>query len=155
MRKMKLLALSLVFGLVVLAPLLPAQVKAADGTTGSFKYDFGQLINGQSIYVVVKDLTAEADYKINMTGDSNGISFTTGAGQTTYGWQTTVTRGSTDTFYIYLRYQSAGTVIDTIATTCIETDTATNVDFFMDLALPLLLLAIIAMVVVGIVKGRK
>ena len=155
MRKKKLLVFTMVFALVVLAPLLPAQVQAADGTTGSFKYDFGQLIDGQSIYIVVKDLTESADYLINMTGDSTGISFSTGAGQTTYGWQTTVTRGTTDVFYIYLRYQSAGTVIDTIATTCVETDKATNVDFFMDLALPLLLLAIIAMVVVGIVRGRK
>ena len=128
--------------------------KGADGTTGNFNHDFGQLTDGQTVVIMVEGLTAEADYKINMTGDNTGISFTTGAGQTEFQWQTTVTRGTTDVFYIYLRYQSAGTAIDTMLTTCVEADTVLPTNWFISIAVPILLLSVIAVVAISISRGR-
>ena len=152
-KRMSMIGFSILTLLILSVPTAYV-AKGADGTTGNFVHDFGQLTDGQTVIIMVEGLTASADYLINMTGDNTGISFTTGAGQTEFQWQTTVTRSTTDVFYIYLRYQSAGTAIDTMLTTCVEADTVLPTNWFISIAVPILLLSVIAYVAVNIARGK-
>jgi len=88
---------------------------AADGTTGEIDFDQTSVSEDTMVYVHFKDLTGGADYLVNWTGDDTGYSFTTGSSQDDIYIPITFSKpASGNAFVLNLRYQSAGTSIDSI-----------------------------------------
>ena len=128
----------------------------ADGTTGSIEDNFGSLVDGQRIYVHCYSLTVSADYLVNHTGDDTGASFSTGSTQTEAYVPIVLDKAvSTEVYVIYLRSQSAGTVIDSVTIFVSDPDDITNEDLFMDLAIPVMIMGIFASIAIGFVKGKR
>ena len=155
MQKSKVIPI--VFALMLFMSLGTGYVaQGADGTTGSVEDNFGSLVDGQRVYVHVYDLTVSADYQVNHTGDDTGASFSTGSTQTEAYVPIVLDKAvSTEVYVIYLRYQSAGTLIDSVTIFVSAPEDMTNEDLFMDLAIPIMIMGIFASIAIGFIKGKK
>jgi len=113
--------LSLAFILALTMFALPlSAVFAADGTVGSIQAS-AQIfhVSGSPISVNMFELTASADYHLNWTGESTGITFTTSASQTKFS-HTFVLTSTAAAVVFTLREGSTGTAIDTVQVTVVN-----------------------------------
>ena len=113
------ISLALILALTMFALPLSA-VSAADGTVGSIQAS-AQIfhVSGSPISVNMFSLTVSADYHLNWTGESTGITFTTSSTQTKFS-HTFVLTSSAATVTFVLREGSTGTPIDTVQVTVVN-----------------------------------
>lgn len=104
--------------------------KGADGTTGTIESPVEKVYEDLLFTIELTGLTASSDYKVNWTANNDGVDLTTGSGQTERKVDIKVNGlSATDTeFVIYLRYQSAGTLIDSISLRVGDIDNEAQVD---------------------------
>lgn len=118
-RSKMIVSLALLLGFTLMA--LPlSTVKAADGEVGSVQAS-AQIfhVSGSPISINMFALTVSADYLLNWTGDATGISFTTSATQTKFSHTFVLTSSSSQVTFV-LRFQSAGTAIDSVQVTIVN-----------------------------------
>lgn len=141
------------FAFFLLAPISAAN--AADGTTGTIDLDQTSVTDGTTIYVHFEGLTASADYLVNWTGDNTGFSWTCGASQDDIYIPIKFEKpAGSNAFLIYLRYQSAGTMIDTVTVHVNEADTILDTTAFLAIVIPLLIFAIIVTIYKSVGKAK-
>lgn len=152
MKKYKFAMASL---MVLLAFTGMSQAMAADGTTGEIDFDQTSVSEDTMVYVHFKDLTGGADYMVNWTGDDTGYSWTTGSSQDDIYIPITFSKPSSgNAFVLTLRYQSAGTAIDSITVYVTEADQVLNTAAFLAIVVPLLVFSIIVAIYKSVGKGK-
>jgi len=136
--------LIMMFAMPVMASL------ATDGSSGNLDLGVTEAYDKQRIYIKAYNLDVSSDYLINSTGDNTGYSFTTGASQDSITIPWTISKASgTNVYTVYLRAQSAGTVIDSVTIYVSDVEDSVNEDLFMSIAIPILVFVIL----IGIVTG--
>lgn len=91
------------------------QAQGADGSTGTLEIGVTNILDSTPITIRMYDLTSSADFQLNWTGENTGHSFTTGSQQTEHYVTVNIDKPSaTHDVTIYLRAQSAGTVLDSL-----------------------------------------
>jgi ABC-type Fe3+-siderophore transport system permease subunit len=152
--KTKLLVLALT--LLMVSTFAAGTVRGADGSNGNIEDNIGNAVDGERVYVHCYNLDVSSDYLLNHTGDDTGVSFTTGAAQTEIYVPITLDKSATSEVYvIYLRAQSAGTALDTVTIFVSDPEDLTQEDLFMDLAIPIMIMAIFAAIALGFVGKRR
>jgi len=130
--------------------------QAADGTTGTIDYDQSSVAEGTLIYVHFEGLTVSADYKVHWDDGVSSYSWTTGAAQTDiYIPIKFSTTDANEDFVIVLEYQSAGTDIDSITVYITAPDVILDSDAFLAIAVPLIVIALVVSIIVGITVKKK
>ena len=154
MRKSTLFPMVMFAFLLMAAPMSLAM--AADGTTGSIDFDQTSVAEDTLVYVHFKGLTANADYKVHWDDGVSSYSWTTGASQKDiYIPITFTTTDGAEDFIIVLEYQSAGTDIDSVTVYITAADVILDDAAFLTIAVPLIVIALIVSIVVGLsVKKR-
>ena len=151
---MKILVLALT--VLMLSTFAASTVSGADGANGNIEDNIGNAVDGERVYVHCYNLDVSADYLLNHTGDDTGLSFTTGASQTEIYVPIQLSKSATTEVYsIYLRAQSAGTALDQITIFVSDPEDLTQEDLFMDLAIPIMIMAIFAGIALGFVGKRR
>ena len=133
-----------------------ALTQAADGTTGSINFDQTSVATDTLVYVHFKDLTVSADYKVHWDDGVSSYSWTTGSSQTDIyiPIKFATSDGAVD-FVIVLEYQSAGTDIDSITVYLTDPDVILDDAAFLTIAVPLIVIALIVSIVVGISAKKR
>ena len=152
MMNMRKSTLSIMVVFAVLLMAFPMSIsQAADGTTGSIDFDQTSVSEDTLVYVHFKALTVSADYKVHWDDGLSSYSWTTGSSQTDIYIPIvfSTTDGAAD-FIIVLEYQSAGTDIDSITVYITEVDTILDDAAFLTIAVPLIVIALIVSIVVGL-----
>jgi len=130
---------------------------AADGTTGSIDFDQTSVSEDTLVYVHFKDLTVSADYQVNTDANVTQFAFTTGSSQTDIyvPVKFSMPADGNNDFVITLVDGSETSVIDTLTVYVTEVDTILNDSAFLTIAVPLIVIALIVSIVVGLsVKKR-
>jgi ABC-type Fe3+-siderophore transport system permease subunit len=155
--KRKLALVSLI-SLVLLLGLGASPASAAYGTNGSIEDNIGNAVDGERLYVHLYNLDVSSDYTINHTGDSTGESFTTAADQTEIYFPVTLAKSATTEAYVIQLWgntTSPNTVIDQVTVFVSDPEDLTQEDLFMDLAIPIMIMAIFAAIALGFVGRRR
>jgi ABC-type Fe3+-siderophore transport system permease subunit len=158
MQKVKTKLLVLAFTVLMLSTFAAGTipVSGADGSNGNVENNIGNAVDGERVYVHCYNLDVSSDYLLNHTGDATGVSFTTGASQVEIYVPISLEKSATTEVYeIVLRAQSAGTAIDTITIFVSDPEDLTQEDLFMDLAIPIMIMAIFAAIALGFVGKRR
>jgi ABC-type Fe3+-siderophore transport system permease subunit len=158
MQKVKTKLLVLAFAVLMVSTFAAGTipVMGADGANGNIEDNIGNAVDGERVYVHCYNLDVSADYLLNHTGDDTGVSFTTGAAQTEIYVPITLEKDATSEVYaIYLRAQSAGTALDQVTIFVSDPEDLTQEDLFMDLAIPIMIMAIFAAIALGFVGKRR
>lgn len=146
----------LAFTLFALVAPASVPVSGADGTTGTVDLDMTSVSEDTIIWVHIEGLTSSADYLVNWTDDNTGYSYTTGSSQTDYYVQIKFAMPSSGTaFTVYLRYQSAGTLIDSVQVRITDPATILDEDAFLTIAIPIIVITVIVSIVVGLTVKKK
>lgn len=153
--KLATFSLTLLLAFTLLMSSTPVAM-AADGAAGAIEDNIGNAIDGERVYVHLFSLDVSADYKLNHTGDATGESFTTGASQTEIYVPITLAKSATTEVYVIWLYpQSTGAALDQITIFVSDASDLTQEDLFMDLAIPIMIMAIFAGIALGFVGGKK
>ena len=147
--------------ILVLAFLLMAMpmsnVLAGDGATGSVDFDQTSVAEDTLVYVHFKDLTVSADYMVSTDNNVTQFSFTTGSSQTDIYVPVKFTMpadGNND--YVLTLHSGTGAVaIDSITVYVTEASTILDDAAFLTIAVPLIVIALIVSIVVGISAKKR
>lgn len=105
------------FGVPILGTQASIQADGETGTVQSSNQIFH--VSGSVISINCYDLTVSADYNLNWTGENTGVDWTCSATQTKF-THTFVLTSSETTVVFSLRYQSAGTLVDSVQVTVVS-----------------------------------
>ena len=146
----------MIFAFILLA--MPMSMAlAGDGTTGTIDFDQTSVAEDTLVYVHFKNLGVSSDYQINTDNNVTQFAFTTGSAQTDIyvPVKFAMPADGNNDFVITLVDGSEAVVIDTLTVYVTEVDTILNDDAFLTIAVPLIVIALIVSIVVGLsVKKR-
>ena len=152
-------ALISLLGLILPLLLVGVSPVSADyGTAGSIEENIGNAVDGQRVYVHCYNLDVSSDYTLNHTGDSTGESFTTSATRDEYYVPITLSKSATTEVYVLQLWgntTSPSTVLDQVSIFVSDPEDLTQEDLFMDLAIPIMIMAIFAAIALGFVARRR
>jgi hypothetical protein len=135
---------------------MTAPVYAGYGTAGNIEDNIGNAVDGERVYVHLYNLDVSSDYTLNHTGDSTGSSFTTAADKTEYYVPITLDKSAaTELYEIWLYGNTSETALDQISIFVSDAEDLTQEDLFMDLAIPIMIMAIFAAIALGFVSRRR
>ena len=141
---------------VVLFALAISPAQAAYGTAGNIEDNIGNGVDGERVYVHVYNLDVSSDYTLNHTGDATGESFTTASDKTEYYVPITLDKSATTELYLIQLYgNTSETALDQVTIFVSDPEDLTQEDLFMDLAIPIMIMAIFAGIALGFVSRRR
>ena len=156
MQKVKTKLLVLAFTVLLVSTFATAVTYGADGANGNIEDNIGNAVDGQRVYVHCYNLDVNSDYLLNHTGDSTGISWTTGASQTEIYVPLSLAKSATTEVYVLELWPGSGTgnFLDQVTIFVSDPEDLTQEDLFMDLAIPIMIMAIFAAIALGFVRRR-
>jgi hypothetical protein len=130
-------------------------VMAAYGTNGSIENNIGNAVDGERVYVHCYGLDVSSDYTLNHTGDATGESFTTAASQVEIYVPISLEKSATTEVYVIQLYgNTSESALDQITIFVSDPEDLTQEDLFMDLAIPIMIMAIFAAIALGFKAGH-
>jgi len=155
MRKLTLASLVIFAFLFLTVPM--ASVMAADGTTGTIDYDQTSVAEDTLVYVHFEGLGVSSDYQINTDNNVTQFAFTTGASQTDIyvPVKFAMPADGNNDFILTLVDGSEAVTIDSITVYITAADTILDSDAFLTIAVPLIVIALVVSIIVGITVKKK